>query len=189
MFRWAVVAGAAGAVLLVGAAPASSRQTSTLTLKAVGCKNCVVDFGSLQANIFKQVRLQGGRGQITLPVDAGWYGLAVTAKNGMSGGGAVTLVAMNYAGYIDGDRVSNRQSRRAPLGTSCAYFFQDETLRFVVKRDKVPKRYWDDPLGDGFRRYLRAWASPQEQQVTTDMYRPTNKGQLATQNANCDYVP
>lgn len=190
MLRRMVIAASAVALLSgVGASPAIGTQNSTLTLKAVGCSDCIVYFGSMQAGINKQVRLHKGTGSIRLPVDAGWYGLSVQTKKGMSGAGAATLVVMNYAGYIGGDRVSNKQSRRAPLGTSCAYFFRDETVRFIVKRDNLPKRYWDDPTTGGFRKYLRAWASPQEDQTVTEEYRPTNKGQLATQNANCNLVP
>mgnify|MGYP003586012422 CR=1 FL=1 len=58
-------------------------------------------------------------------------------------------------------------------------------LRIAVKRDPLPKRYWNEPTIGGFRKYLRAWASPQLDTVTTDMYRPTNKGSLATQNMAC----
>ncbi len=130
---------------MVGLQPASSRQLETLTLKAKGCKNCVVYFGSLQAGISKRVQLRNGRAEVRLPVDAGWYGLSVETRSGMSGGGAATLVVMNYAGYGAGDRVSNRKSKRAPFGTSCAYFYGPEKVRFVVKRDRLPKRYWGQP--------------------------------------------
>lgn len=161
----------------------------TLTLEARGCSDCVVSFGSIQADIYRKVQLRNGRGQVRLPLDAGWYGLSVETKSGMSGGGAATLVVMNYAGYIGGDKVKNRRSKRAPLGTSCAYFYGPETVRFVVKRDLLPKRFRNDPTSGPFKRYLRAWASPQQDQVTADLHQPTNKGQLATQNANCDFAP
>lgn len=187
--RMAVSAGVAGGLLVSVAVPAASRPLETLTLRAKNCKNCVIGFGSLEADIYKDVQLRNGRGQVSLPLDAGWYGLSVTTKKGMSGGGAATLVVMNYAGFGMGDRVSNRQSRRSGFGTSCSYFFDSQTVRFVVKRDRLPKRYWGQREVGPWRKYLRAWASPQQDQTTRDLYEPTNKGQLASQNGNCLYEP
>lgn len=187
MKRTAIAAGLSAVCLPLTAVPADSQELRTLRLAAVGCDSCTVSVEPWRGRgrLAQRVVLKDGKGQVRLPLDVGWYGVGITTRQGMSGGGATTLVVMNYAGFSLGDRVSNRRSKRAPFGTSCAYFYGDTTLRFKVRRDPLPKRYWDEPTAGGFRRYLRAWASPQQDSVRTDMYSPTNKGMLGTQNMAC----
>lgn len=183
----AIAVSVAAILPAVATSPATSAEMHTLRIRAVGCSDCTVTVQPWRnyRGLTQRIVLRNGQGQAELPLDAGWFGVGVTTSDGMSGGGAEALVVMNYAGFAQGDRVSNRRSRRAPFGTSCAYFYSDMILRFVVKRDPMPKRYWKDPTSGGFRRYLRAWASPQMDSVLTEMYRPTNKGSLGTQNMAC----
>ncbi|MEZ5184765.1 MAG: hypothetical protein R2720_03385 [Candidatus Nanopelagicales bacterium] len=188
--RWKLVTLAVAGVMIATATPsASGQELRTLSIHAKGCPNCVVYFGSIQAGIGRRVQLHHGRASIRLPVDAGWYGLTLATKSGMSGGGSQTVVVMNYAGFGAGDKVTNRRSRRAPFGTGCAYFYGPEKVRFVVKRDRLPKRYWGQQGVGPWKKYLRAWASPQQDPVSAAMYDPTVKGSLSTQNAACMYNP
>ena len=188
----------AAGLLLAFPHPAGAELMQTLRIKAVGCSDCVVTVQFAKAkispgrpdswppNTWRELQLRNGRAQIQVPWDAGWFGLGVQTKAGMSGAGAQTVVAMNYAGYGMGDTVSNRQSRRAPFGTACAYFHRDMTVRFKVQRDRLPKDATrNDPTIGKWKRLLRAWASPQQAPQSTDFYTPTEKGLLRTQNTAC----